>query len=162
VPSWVVGPLYASLALTFTVGTFILTCALPSWMPYRVTIISSLLLLGVSFSLIGPPFESENFVTMVVGLSLTGLFMSSTVIPIMPEMLEAGKHNFAEVDEDHASSLLSGIYNAAFGIGQALGPIVGTFLYQLIGFRFTMQVATGLIILTGLLYLLCANGCEAF
>ena len=94
-----------------------------------MTIITSLFMLAVSFALIGPPFCEKNVASMTIGLCLAGFFMSSTVIPLMPEMLQASRKAFPECDKERASSLLSGIYNAAFGVGQAVGPVLGSLLY---------------------------------
>ena len=156
VPTWSVGLFYSCLAFMFVVGTFLFTCCLPRWLPYRVTIITSLFMLAASFALIGPPFADKNVAVMTTGLCLAGFFMSSTVIPLMPEMLQASRKAFPDCDRDLSSSLLSGIYNAAFGVGQAVGPVLGSLLYQLIGFRYTVLAAAAGICGVSVLYLLCA------
>lgn len=57
---------------------------------------------------------------------------------------------------------MSGMLNAGFGIGQALGPLVGAFLYELVGFRMTMNITAALTAGSAVLYLLCARGCQAY
>ena len=86
-PTWTVGLFYSALALSYVLGTFLYTCVLPKWLPHRVTIITSFFMLSVSLCLIGPPFSSENLTSMIFGLTLTGFFMSSAFIPMMPEMI---------------------------------------------------------------------------
>ena len=66
------------------------------------------------------------------------------------------------MDIDYANSLLSGILQAAFGIGQVAGPLFGTFMFELVGFRRTMLFSGILTFCFALLYLICANGCQAY
>ena len=52
--------------------------------------------------------------------------------------MEAFKELYPEVqDVNYANSLLSGMLNAFFGMGQAIGPLLGAILYQELGFRTT-------------------------
>ena len=86
-PDWTVGLFYSSIAFAYVIGTFIFTYSLPKWLPHRVTIMTSLLLLSGSLCLIGPPFSDQNLINMILGLTLSGFFMSSTIIPMLPEMI---------------------------------------------------------------------------
>ena len=79
----------------------------------------------------------------------------------MPEMMVATAEAYPKCDLDHANSLLSGMLNAGFGSGQAIGPILGSFLYQLTGFRMTMNIMAALVVFQATVYLITANGCQA-
>jgi MFS family permease len=52
--------------------------------------------------------------------------------------------------------------NAGFGIGQALGPLTGSFFYELFGFRMTMNITAAIAATEAVLYLVCAQGCQAY
>ena len=86
-PTWTVGLFYSTLALAYVLGTFIFACALPRWLAHRVTIITSFLMLSISLCLIGPPFSEEDLPCFISGLTFAGFFMSSAIIPMMPEMI---------------------------------------------------------------------------
>ena len=80
----------------------------------------------------------------------------------MAEMMFATQLSYPQADIKHANSLLSGILNCMYGLGQALGPILGAFLYDQLGFRYLCGITTGIVATFALLFLLCANGCEAY
>ena len=48
--------------------------------------------------------------------------------------------------------------NTGFGVGQALGPLLGAFLYEQTNFRMTMNIMGFITIVFAVLYLLCARG----
>lgn len=83
----------------------------------------------MSTFLIGPAFEDKNLTVMLVGLVLTGSCMGPLAIPNMAEMMQATKLAYPDSDLDHANSLLSGMLNSSFGVGQAIGPLLGAALY---------------------------------
>ena len=94
IPESTVGLFYSAEATTYVIGTCILSYGLPKWLPHRVTIIISIFLIAVSFALIGPPFSALNLQSMIIGLLSMGLVMSSAVMPLMPEMLQASRVAF--------------------------------------------------------------------
>lgn len=51
--------------------------------------------------------------------------------------------------------------NAGFNVGQAVGPVLGSLIYDLTGFRTTMNVMAAISALTGVLYFVAAGGCKA-
>jgi MFS family permease len=91
--------------------------------------------MGLSTFLIGPFFSDKNLGVMLLGLVLTGSCMGPLAIPNMAEMMDATKLAYPNCDLHHANSLLSGILNSCFGVGQAAGPLLGAFLTQVLGFR---------------------------
>ena len=144
------------------IGTFLIPYIVPKWVEHRVTIITSLGLLALATALTGPFFEEENLIAMCVGLGLSGFLMSFLSIPNMPEMMKGTREAYPNCDLDHANSLLSGMLNAGFGIGQAIGPILGSLLYEWVGFRSTMDITAIACLSYALIYFLCAGGCHAY
>ena len=65
---------------------------------------------------------------------------------------------------EHTNSMLSGLFNGFYGFGQALGPLLGSYLYEATGenFRLTMNIVGGICLVFSLLYFCFANGCQAF
>lgn len=68
-------------------------------------------------------------VVMLIGLATSAIFYAPTIIPNMSEMMVSTRLHFPEHDLEHANSLLSGMLNSCFGIGQASGPLLGSFIY---------------------------------
>ena len=156
------GLIFGIEPLTYMIGTFLLPFIVPKWVANRVTMITALFSLAFATVLVGPFFEDENLVSMMIGLGMSGFLMGFLCIPNMPEMMQACREAHPQCDLEHANSLMSGMLNAGFGTGQAIGPLVGAFLFELVGFRMTMNI-TGLLTLAyAVIYLLCARGCQAY
>ena len=83
---------------------------------------------------------------MLSGLFLTGGFMGPLMIPNMAEMMYSTKQAFPDCDMDHANSLLSGMLNASFGLGQSLGPILGSTLYQMTDYRLMNDIIGSIVL----------------
>ena len=116
------------MPLMYLIVVMITPFAIPKWIEIRVTLIIGCILLGGSVLLVGPVHE-DNLIVMIIGLFLTGALLAPIVIPNMNEMMNATKIAYPESDLEHANSLLSGILNGCFGIGQALGSLMGAALY---------------------------------
>jgi len=111
-------------------GTFGTPYIVPRWVEHRVTLITFLFLLGASMFLIGPFYGGLNLPVMLIGLSLSGMSLGPLVIPNMAEMMNATALKYPNCDLDHANSLLSGILNSCYGLGNAIGPLLGGLLIQ--------------------------------
>ena len=140
-------------------GTFLTPFIFPKWVEIRVILITCGIALGLSTFLIGPFFGEQNLTVMLIGLGLTGSFMGPLGIPNMAEMMQATKSAYPDCDLDHANSLLSGILNCCFGVGQALGPLLGAFLVQIFNFQTMCDIIGSFVICMALLYLMSAQGC---
>lgn len=131
--------------LTYLTGSMLVPFLIPQWVAHRVTLITSLLILSFATFLVGPVFADKNLNSMIIGLALSGFIMAFLGIPNMPEMIEAceqeekdnNNNNLrgvqrqnSKVDKNHANSMISGLLNASFGIGQTLGPLCGAFWFQ--------------------------------
>ena len=77
-------------------------------------------------------------------------------------MMKATRLYFPDCDMEQANHLLSGFLCSGFGIGQALGPLLGSFLFSLTDFKMTQNITAIMTMVYGVLYLLCAGGSEAF
>ena len=143
-------------------GTFTTPYIIPRWVEHRVTLMTFLFLLGLSTFLIGPFYGGMHFSVMLIGLITSGLCLGPLVIPNMIEMMNATQLRYPDCDMEHASSLLSGILNCCMGMGMALGPIMGGYLEDRVGFAGTFNILGGLLIMMALLYFICAGGFEAF
>ena len=129
---------------------------LPKWVEGRLVIIISLLMMGTLTLLVGPVWEEKNMTAMLIGLGTSAIFLAPTVIPNMSEMMLSTRLAYPDADLDHANSLLSGLLNCCFGIGQASGPLIGSAIYQAMGFRALCDITAGLTVAFGILYIICA------
>lgn len=160
-------PIYVSLIFGIqpffeTIGSFTMPYIIPKWVEHRVTLITFLFLLGFSTFLIGPFYGDLNLPVMLTGLTLSGISLGPLVIPNMAEMMNATALRHPDCDLEHASSLLSGILNCCMGLGMALGPIMGCFLYDYTDFKTMNDIIGSLCIAMAVLYFVCAEGCQAF
>ena len=146
----------------YTVSTLLIPYIAPKWVEHRVTMILGLFILAFFNLFVGPFFMEMNLTSMLVGLAVTGFSMGFLTIPNMPEMMTATVEAHPMSDLDHANSLLSGMLNAGFGSGQALGPILGALFYQLTNWRMTMNIISVIVAVHAVLYIITAKGCEAF
>lgn len=158
----IIGCIFGINPLTYTISTVLIPYIVPRWMEHRVTMITGLYILAISNLLIGPFFADKNLTSMLLGLAISGFSMGFNTIPNMPEMMIATVEAYPTCDLDHANSLLSGMLNAGFGSGQALGPILGSLFYQLTSFRMTMNIISTMTAIYATLYLLTARGCQAY
>jgi MFS family permease len=121
------GLIFGIVPLTYMIGTFSIPYLVPKWVEHRVTLITCLFILSVATILVGPFFEDLNLISMCTGLAISGFMLGFLCIPNMPEMMQACRESHPRADLDVANSLLSGMLNAGFGLGQALGPLSGAF-----------------------------------
>ena len=156
------GLIFGIQPTTFVVSVFLGPYLLMAWVPHRVTLITSLFLASVSVFLQAPIFEEKNLTSMLVGLAMSGFPCGMLVIPNLPEMLAGALELYPDCDLELTNSLLSGMLNAFFGIGQAIGPILGCLLNQVIGFRLMMITIGSLTGAYAFVFIFCAQGCQAF
>ena len=123
------GLIFGIQPTTFIVGIFLGALVIPKWVPHRVTLIMSLLLTAVTVLLQAPFFAEKNLTSMLVGLGLSGFPLAMLCLPNLPEMIDGALEMHPNCDPDLTNSLLSGMLNACYGIGQATGPMLGLTLY---------------------------------
>ena len=111
------GLIFGINPLMYTLSTLLIPYIVPKWVEPRVTMITSLYIMAITVTLIGPFFTETNMTAMVLGLAISGFSMGFQTIPNMPEMMQATVVAYPKCDLDHANSLLSGMLNAGFGTG---------------------------------------------
>ena len=102
---------------------------------------------------------------MCIGLAISGFMLSFMFIPNMTEMMAAVQEAYPSfAGSGKTNSMLSGLLNSSYALGQFLGPLISAYTYQLTDddFRMTMNI----IALVGLgfafLYIIFARGCQAY
>lgn len=135
----------------------------PEWMEARVLLMTAAFCIGISMSFVGPFYTDESLPVMCIALFFNGCLLGPLIIPNMGEMMAATELEYPEgVDLEHANSLLSGMLNSAYGAGGAIGPLLGSGIYQVLGFRSMCDIVCGIAFTFALTYFLVCNGSEAF
>ena len=100
------------------------------------------------------PIPNLLFIVAVF-MFLGGITSAHTIIPTLPEILEAGRTEIkypAEVLNDFSA----GLFNMSFAFGEILGPLIGNYLYVNKGMYFTCYtIVFGVIIFALIYYLAC-------
>ena len=135
---------------------------IPKWIEDRVTLITGLFCLGVLTTLVGPFYTDKDFTVFLIGLISSGIFFAPLIIPNMSEMLKGMRLAYPDADLERGTSLLSGMMTASIGVGQASGPLIGSAIYQVAGFRVMCDVIASVVILYAFIYLFGAQGCQAY
>ena len=159
------GLVFGVEAIFYMISTFMVPYVVPEWVESRVTLITSTFMMSFATVLVGPFYTEQSLVAMIIGLAFSGFFISFMMIPNISEMMQAVKVAYPSLaSSDHTNSMLSGMFNGFYGFGQALGPLLGSYLYEATGenFRLTMNIVGGICLVFSLLYFCFANGCQAF
>ena len=143
------------------IGCILTPYIIPKWFEGRLVIIISVIMMGILTVLVGPAWEDKNMTVMLIGLASYSIFLAPTVIPNMSEMILATRLAYPDADLEHANNLLSGLLGFCCGIGQAAGPLVGSAIYETMGFRALCDITAGFTVVFGILYLVCAQGCQS-
>jgi MFS family permease len=140
------GAILALPCLTYTISC-ILVNLLVGKLPRRLLILVSFLLLAGSMILQGPSklfgITNTGLAIVLVGFALNGVAQGFIFIPLLPDALEAVfiKEKIVEGENDQLDQIISdygsGLYGTFFSTGQILAPIVGSAIYEAIGYRDT-------------------------
>lgn len=109
----------------------------PKWIDNRVYIMNSAALSVVAFLFCGPSevFNFTNNIYMIAfGCALSGPAISQFIVLALPEMMKQANLAFPN-QEDRVSSYCSGMFNSVLGIGQIIGPLFGSYAYEMSGYR---------------------------
>lgn len=155
------GIIFPILSFSYMVGSQCVSYLVPKWVEKRVTIIFGTFLFGVSNLLVGPAIGEKNLVSMIGGLILSGFFMGPMFTPNMGEMMFVAKKQFSDESIKHTNNKLSGIIQCLGAIGMAVGPLMGSYLYEVFGFRYMCNTMAGVAILFAACYFLFCDGYEA-
>ena len=155
------GLIFGIMPICLAAGTILVPYLVPKWVEPRVTLISALFVLAFATALTGPFFTELNLTAMMIGLGMMGFFEGVLLIPNMEEMMRATKQAYPNCDLEHTNSLLSGLLSSAFGAGMAIGPLLGSFFFQISDFQNTMNYISIIVVSEAVLYILCAQGFQA-
>jgi MFS family permease len=116
---------------------------------------------AIGMFLVGPSqmlglIDSEK-ITMV-GLSIMGFGAAMIIIPVMPDMIDVAEQKYPHMEKDILKNKISGLFISSQGIGEALGPILGSVFQKVVGFRLSQDiVALVLLSFMILYYLMCGR-----
>lgn len=113
---------------------------------------------------VGPSelFDFPNTLPMLIlGQALRGVVDPFILIPSLPEMIESVLPHYPEELGPAINDLASGMFNMFLGLGQVMGPILGTYLCDAFGFRMCCDVVALVCLAYSLLYYVICDGTEA-
>lgn len=123
----------------------------------RATMMVGFFILIFSCILVGPSsvlgLPKTSVAMMLIGLGILGMGAAFTVIPVIPEMLNAIEGEYLEYRSE-VSDNFSGIFNVAGGLGQIVGPSIAGLLDDKVGFNYTFDIITGVILIYNIVYIL--------
>lgn len=102
----------------------------------------------------------EDWHYMLVGLILMGCAITFCLIPALPEMIRVVEKDF-DNSKGEVNDVASGVFNTALGIGQVSGPLVGSYLTEVLGFRDTTDYLSIYAICFCIAYFVFGNGMSA-
>ena len=81
------GLVFGVEAIFYMISTFMVPYVVPEWVESRVTLITSTFLMSFATALVGPFYTEKSLVAMIIGLALSGFFISFMMIPNISEMM---------------------------------------------------------------------------
>ncbi len=122
-------------------------------------------LLTMGMFLVGPSkllgiYNSPSFI--ILGLAITGFGCGMVIIPVLPDMIEAAEERYPFLNEDELHNNISGVFIAAQGLGETLGPILGSVFEDQYGFRTAADIIAVSISAFLVLYFISCGGFSAF
>ncbi|NXH79807.1 S18B1 protein, partial [Edolisoma coerulescens] len=151
-PAGYVGLLFLGLALSYSLSSPLLGLVSDK-LPYirKWLLISGDLMTAVCLFMLGPApvlhIESQLWMFVLV-LVLIGFFLGMSAIPVFPEILQCAYENGFEGLS--LLGLVSGLFNAMWSLGAFVGPILGGFLNEELGFEWAAAIQGGWPLLSGL------------
>jgi MFS family permease len=141
--NWLVGVVFAVPTIAYIVTGPILLPLITKKFEPRATMMIGFLILSLCCFVIGPSkilgFPKESVALMIIGLVILGMGAAFSVIPVIPEMLDAVDGLYLDFRSE-VSDNFSGIFNVAGGFGQIIGPTVAGALDDKVGFNMTFDV----------------------
>jgi len=156
-----IGFCFALPTITFILSAPIVLPILMKAFEFRARIMIGFMILIASMLIFAPskilqlPDKSE--LLMYIGLCIMGTGMACTVIPVIPEMIDAVKGKYTN-NKTEVTDAFSAFYNIANGIGQIVGPIVSGLLKDQFGFNSTYDYLSGGTLLFLLIYMIVCGG----
>ncbi|NWU25076.1 S18B1 protein, partial [Dyaphorophyia castanea] len=151
-PAGYVGLVFLGLALSYSLSSPLLGL-LSDKLTYirKWLLISGDLMTAVCFFMLGPApvlhIESQLWMFVLV-LVLIGFSLGMSAIPVFPEILQCAYENGFE-EGLSLLGLVSGLFNAMWSLGAFVGPILGGFLNEELGFEWAAAIQGGWPLLSG-------------
>ncbi|NWX26950.1 S18B1 protein, partial [Notiomystis cincta] len=151
-PAGYVGLVFLGLALSYSLSSPLLGLASDK-LPYirKWLLLSGDLMTAACFFMLGPApilhIESQLWMFVLV-LVLLGFSLAMSAIPVFPEILQCAHENGFE-EGLNLLGLVSGLFNAMWSLGAFVGPILGGFLNEELGFEWAAAIQGGWPLLSG-------------
>ncbi|XP_068933456.1 MFS-type transporter SLC18B1 isoform X2 [Petaurus breviceps papuanus] len=148
-----VGFVFLGLALSYTISSPLFGL-LSDKIPYlrKWLLVSGNIITAVCYMLLGPVpvlhMESHLWLFILV-LVVNGISAAMSIIPTFPELLSCAYENGFE-EGLSTLGLVSGLFGAMWSLGAFIGPTLGGFLYEKIGFEWATAAQGLWALLTGL------------
>ena len=135
-------------------------------LPKRAVILLGILLMSVGMFFVGTSrtLGLENSPIMImVGLCIIGAAAGMISIPVLPEMLEAiEEKKDRNYNLEELNNYISGIFVTMTGVGEFIGPVLGSTLNHKYGFREAQDIYANIIIVFAILYFLSVGNLRIF
>ncbi|KAH0515062.1 MFS-type transporter SLC18B1 [Microtus ochrogaster] len=142
-PAGYVGLVFLGLALSYTISSplfGLLSDRMPNLRKWFL--VFGNLITAVCYMLLGPVpilhIKSQLWLLVLV-LVVNGFSAGMSIIPTLPEMLSCAYENGFE-EGISTLGLVSGLVGAMWSVGAFMGPMLGGFLYEKIGFEWAAAV----------------------
>lgn len=147
-----VGLFYMISAISCTLALVIVPTYVLNY--HNQTLISfGLILSGFSMILVGPSHLLPNSVIiMAFGQFIYMFFAIFAMITPLPEMIDQLNHRYKD-QEDKVIDMAAAIVNAWFGLGEALGPIFGSYFTYIFDFRTWWDLVGIQLLIFGVIYI---------
>jgi len=126
---------------------------------FRATIMIGFLILFFGGIFIGPSkvfnFPDTSAPMMLTGLAILGMGIAWTIVPIIPEMIDAIE------EKDAANDKVSAIFSVSGGLGQIVSPLLAGYLNDHISFNASLDVWAFSMLGFTFIYIIFWNGFSA-
>nr|XP_047931660.1 MFS-type transporter SLC18B1 isoform X2 [Anser cygnoides] len=152
-PAGYVGLVFLGLALSYSLSSPLLGL-LSDKLPHlrKWLMVSGSLITALCFFMLGPApvlhIESQLWMFVLV-LVLIGFSLGMSAIPVFPEILHCAYENGFE-EGLSLLGLVSGLFSAMWSLGAFMGPTLGGFLNEKLGFEWASAIQGGWALLSGL------------
>ena len=107
--------------------------------------------------------NTENLEQIVIGMGIMGFGHFFVLLPIIPEIIDIGSKfpSNSPNKEDVVNDLSAALFNAAFGLTEFIGPILGGFLDVTFGFSHGIYLYLVFCLAFWIIYLILGGGLQA-
>lgn len=117
--------------------------------------------MSVSMFLVGPSILLgliDSPTITLIGLCIMGFGCGMIIIPVLPDMIESTEEKYPGMDKDRLHNNISGLFIAAQGLGETLGPVLGSVFEEFYGFRTSFDIiGCTLLVFMAIYFFLCGR-----